>query len=70
MYTTPIFITEVLCLVTDISTGVLNAVKVKVMAHTALAHFIRLVSMTHINAKATATSDTNYNCHVKAVKLV
>ena len=36
---TPIFITEVLGLVTYIPTAVLNTVKVKVTAHTALAYF-------------------------------
>ena len=37
------------------------------MAQTAL---IRLVSLTHINAKAIPTNDNDYSCHIKAVELV
>ena len=31
---------------------------------------IRLVFMTHINAKATPTDNNDYNCYIKAVELV
>ena len=31
---------------------------------------IMLVSMMRINAKATPTNDTDYNCYIEAIKLV
>ena len=59
-YATPTFITEVLCIVTQ----------VQLLLMTVIQHWftlIGLVSMTCFNSKATPTIDNNYSCHIKAV---
>ena len=40
------------------------------MAYTALAFSCWVGSMMRISAKSTPTNDTNYNCHINAVKRV
>ena len=41
----------------------------EITAYTALANSYWLVTMTHTDAKATPTNDTNYSCHIKAIEL-
>ena len=48
--------------------AVLNDCYSEVMAYTALAYFIGLVSTMHMNAYVIPTNDTDYSCHIKATK--
>ena len=68
-YATPIFITEVFRLVTQVQLLLTN-VTVNLRLIQCYLSLIGLISTTCINAKATPINDTDYNCHTTAVELV
>ena len=68
-YTTPTFITEVFHLVVQVQLILTNVtMNLCYMQH--WLTLINLVSMMHVNAMALPINDTDYNCLIKAVKLV
>ena len=68
MYTTPTFITEELCLVTQVQLLLMTVIVNKRLIQCWLT-LVRLVTMTRSNFNATPTTDSNCSCHIKAVEL-
>ena len=58
-----ILLTEA-CLVTYVTTAVLNNCYSEVMAYIALVTLIGLDSLMCMDAQATPTNDTEYSCHI------
>ena len=67
MYTTPIFITEVLCLVT---TAAFDSYYIELTSYTVLAYSYCISSTMCINDKTTPINNMEYSCHPIAVELV
>ena len=68
MSITPTFITEALCLITYVTTAVLNNCYSEVTAYK--LNLIRLVSTTRMDAYVTPTNYIDYSCHIKAIELI
>ena len=66
---TPTFITEALCLLTQVQLLLIDFTVNECLIQCQLT-LIELVSTTSIKAKTTSINDTDYNCHITAIELV
>ena len=68
MYTTPTFITEELCLVTQVQLLLMTVMVNKRLIQCWLT-LVRLVTMTRFNSNAMPTTDNDCSGHIKSVDL-